>query len=116
MATCVKKASVFAASKLGYETLKKEQKEAVKAFVDGNDVFVFLPTGFRDFLCFVLLPYVFDYMRGNIESPMSIALCVSPLTSLVMDQRNKFSPRELRCEFLGEAQADPQMLKLERIR
>jgi len=32
-----------------------EQKEAVKAFVDGNDVFVSLPTGFGKSLCFALI-------------------------------------------------------------
>ena len=36
----VEKALLFAASKLGYETLKEEQKKAVRAFVAGNDVFV----------------------------------------------------------------------------
>ena len=39
----VKKALSFAASKLGYKTLKEEQKEAVRAFVAGNDVFVSTP-------------------------------------------------------------------------
>jgi len=36
--------------------LKTEQKEAVKAFVEGNDVFVSLPTGFGKSLCFALFP------------------------------------------------------------
>ena len=36
----VEKALLFAASKLVYEILKEEQKEAVRAFVAGNDVFV----------------------------------------------------------------------------
>ena len=36
----VEKALSFAVSKLGYETLKEEQKEAVRALVAGNDVFV----------------------------------------------------------------------------
>jgi len=39
--------------------------EAVKAFVEGNDVFMSLPTGFGKSLCFALLPYVFDYLWGE---------------------------------------------------
>ena len=36
----------------------------------------------------------------------SIVLCISPLTSLMMDQRNKFAPRGLKVEFVGEQQTD----------
>ena len=38
----------------------------------------------------------------------SIAICVSPLTSLMMDQHSKYSPRRLSTEFIGEAQHDPK--------
>ena len=34
------------------------------------------------------------------------AVCVSPLTSLMMDQHSKYSPRGLCTEFIGEAQND----------
>jgi len=43
--------------------------EAVKAFVEGNNVFMSLPTGFGKSLCFVLLPYVFDCLCGETELP-----------------------------------------------
>ena len=33
-------------------------------------------------------------------------VCISPLTSLMMDQRAKFTPRGLTTEFVGEAQSD----------
>ena len=36
----------------------------------------------------------------------SLAVVVSPLTSLMMDQRQKFVPTGLRVEFVGEAQMD----------
>ena len=36
----------------------------------------------------------------------SLAVVVSPLTSLMMDQRQKFVPKGLRVEFVGEAQKD----------
>ena len=42
----VEEALAYAVAKLGYQSLKEEQKETVKAFVEGNDVFVSLPIGF----------------------------------------------------------------------
>ena len=46
-----------------------------------------------DFFCF----------SGNCGS---IVLCISPLTSLMVDQRAKYSPKGLNVEFVGEAQTD----------
>ena len=69
------------------ETLKDKQKEAICSFVNGRDFFVILPTGYGKTLCYVLLPYVFDHLRGITRS--SIVICVSPLISLMMDQVRK---------------------------
>ena len=38
--------------------LKKEQRTAIKAFVDGKDVFAVLPTGFGKSLIYQLAPMV----------------------------------------------------------
>lgn len=37
----------------------------------------------------------------------SIVVCISPLTSLMMDQRAKYTPTGMQAEFVGEAQTDP---------
>ena len=37
----------------------------------------------------------------------SIVVCISPLTSLMVDQQAKYSPRGLKTDFVGEAQIDP---------
>lgn len=41
----------------------------------------------------------------------SIVVCVSPLISLMMDQKSKLVPRGLTCEFVGEAQDDEEAVK-----
>ena len=92
-----------AAGVLGVE-LKPLQREAIRAFVQGRDVFVCLPTGFGKSLCYALLPAVFDHLLGHKER--SIVLCVSPLTALMMEQRSKFTIRGIRAEFVGELQQD----------
>ena len=50
---------------------------------------------------------MFDNLRG---ATGSIVICVSPLTSLLLDQRSKFSPRGLSVEFVGEAQESSEAL------
>ncbi len=38
-------------------------------------------------------------------------LCVSPLTSLMMNQRNKYAPKGLSTEFVSGQQADPNVTR-----
>ena len=96
----MEEALVCTLQRLGFEKLRKEQDRVVRAFVGGRDVFAALPTGYGKSLCFALLPYLFDGLR---QKTGSIAICVSPLTSLMMD---KFSRYGLATEFVGEAQQD----------
>ena len=55
------------------------------------------------------LPLVFDYLR--LEANTSIFICVSPLTSLMMEQRTRFSHRGLSAEFVGELQTNPKSIR-----
>ena len=105
----VDEALAFALGKLGYEELRPEQDKVLRAFVSGRDVFAALPTGYGKSLCFALLPCVFDRLRGRNGS---IVICVSPLTSLMLDQREKFSQVRLVTEFVGEAQQDPSVVAM----
>lgn len=70
--------------------MKSEQSRVIKEIVAGNDVFVALPTGYGKSLCYALLPIVFDFVRGRPPNS-SIVLCVSPLISLMVDQKEQYS-------------------------
>ena len=83
--------------------LKPKQETVVWVFLSGKGVFAALPTGYGKSLCYACLPYAFDN-KG------SIVICVSPLTSLMVDQKAKFVPRGMSAQFVGEAQCDPQAL------
>ncbi len=61
----------------------------------------------------------FDQLKGNKMAIISvhhlfsyagtsgsIVLCISPLTSLMMDQKEKYASRGLTVECVGEAQTD----------
>ena len=69
---------------VGLESLKREQREAIQEFLSRKDVFVSLPMGYRKTYCYSLLPLAFDYLRES-QHP-SIAICVSPLTAMMMEQ------------------------------
>ena len=97
-----------AVARLGYQAIKQKQREAIEAFTKGEDVFVSLPTGYGKSLCYTLLPWVFDDLRG--EKNTSIVVCVSPLTSLMIDQRKKYTPSGLAAEFVGGVQEDSGVL------
>ena len=69
-----------AAANLGYSSLKPEQELAILSFMEGNDVFVSLPTGFGKSLRYAALPYAFDQLRATARQ--SIVIVVSPLIAL----------------------------------
>ena len=50
---------------------------------------------------------MFDSLR---KKAGSIVICVSPLTSLMLDQQQEFSRYALATEFVGEAQEDPNAI------
>jgi ATP-dependent DNA helicase RecQ len=71
--------------KFGHSFVKEEQKLAIVSFLQGNDVFLCLPTGFGKSLCYFCLPGVYDILDGR-DSTSSIIIVVSPLSALMNDQ------------------------------
>ena len=105
----VERAIDSSAAMLGFPELREKQKEAIRSFVGGVDTFVSLPTGYGKSLCYSLLPFVYDFLRKR--SNRSIVICVSPLTALMLDQRNKYTPRGLKTEIVREVEEDPDVLR-----
>ena len=62
--TAVETAINYAAEAVEIASLKLQQRDAVRTFVLGRDVFVCLPTGYDKSFCYALLPLVFDHLRG----------------------------------------------------
>ena len=69
-----------------------------KAFVSRKDTFVTLPTGYGKSIIYAALSIIFDHLltrKGN------IMVGISPLTSLMIDQRDEFGL--FSSGFVGEA-------------
>ena len=101
----VERAIHSACDHLGVQSLKEKQKEAIKAIIAHQDVFICLPTGYGKSLCYALLPLVFDSLLGR-EKGTSIVLIISPLTAIMMEQRDKYLHSGISAEFVGEMQQD----------
>ncbi len=100
----VQKALFKALQRFGYSSFRSSQQElAIKHFVQGNDVFVCLPTGSGKSLCYCILPTVFDTLRGT---NASIAVVVSPLIALMKDQVRAMSDKGARAVFVGDCLED----------
>ena len=91
-----------AATVLGITNVKAEQKRAIYAFFDGNDVFVSLPTGFGKSFCFQSLPIINDRLSGN----NSIVVIVEPTPAVMRDHVQNLLKRGLKAAFINHEQKD----------
>ena len=81
----------YAVSCLGQQdiVIKEKQSEAIKSIYEGKDVFAWLPTWYGKSLRYQLLLFHFDFQLGRtraIATERSVALVISPLLSLMVDQ------------------------------
>ena len=77
-------------------------------FLSGRDVFVSLPTGGGKSLCYCLLPKAFDILRGtsSCSKTQSIAIVVSPLVSLMIDQVRHITERNVSAVYVGDCKSE----------
>ena len=94
--------------------LHDRQLEALYSFVNEEDFFVNLPTGYGKSLIFQMAPLVHVWMNENI-SPIwwkkdPIILIVSPLLALMQDQVKKLTSLGLKAAYVG-AEQEPAVLQ-----
>ena len=83
----VDKGIVESIRSLGYESMKEHQRNIIESFVDENDVFAVLPTGYGKSLCYFCWPFLCDYLdQRDPARPWSVVIVVSPLMALKNDQ------------------------------
>ena len=99
-----------AAARLGYHSIKRKQIVALEAFIaDGKDVFV---SAYRLQEASMLHSSALDIWRVAQEGEQFYsAVCITFKTSLMIDQREKFTASALTAEFVGEGQDDRGVLE-----
>ena len=65
------------------QTLNQSKRKLLRVFLEGNDVFAVLPTGYGKSLCYTCLPVAFDLMN---ETKGLIVVVITPLTAIMKDQ------------------------------
>ena len=93
------------------QNLKDSQREALQNLVKGQDVFVIQPTGSGKSLIFQSAPIVFDTVRP-LTNAKSIALVISPLSSLMQDQVRYLKSVGIKAEFIGDEQESEEAKQL----
>ena len=85
-------------SKLGYTTIRLNQRKVVEAYMKKKDVFFCSPTGSGKSLCFEIAPFVFDgkQYRSN------VTIVVSPLSSLMKTQSISLNKKEIKAVYLRD--------------
>ena len=88
--------------------------EALKAVYDGNDMFLWLPTGYGKSVCYQTLPFLYNHelKRKNLPAPRrSVCVIVSPLISLMVDQVARLWSVGVGCAILsGSSGVDKSLL------
>ena len=104
----VEAAMMASAKRMGFGRVYEEQKDAVLSFIAGRkDVLVLLPTGKGKSLCYLLLPWTFDSLRGERSGDDSaIVVVVSPLVALMTDQSNSAAEKGLSAAVWSTAQTE----------
>ena len=96
---------------LGYREVRPQQMQVIKDFVSGNDVFVSLPTGFGKSLCYGALSLVFDMLKGNTST--AITVVISLLISIMKDQTAQFNLRGLKSAYISSDPGCTYIMKQE---
>ena len=68
--------------------LKNKQLEALKAIYDGDDVFLWLPTGYGKSICNQAMTFLNDHKLKHMTLPSlrrSVCIIISPFISLMVD-------------------------------
>ena len=98
-----------ATKQLGYTELRSNQALVVKHFLKGKDIFVSLPTGSGNSLCYCLLPKVFDILRAsNSVETQFFVIVVSPLVALMKDQVRQMTEKNVRAIYVGDVDSETE--------
>ena len=111
-----------------YTNLNKNRKMPLWLLCkyESNETFLCPYQQVMESLIYAAFPFIFDSINGNFcyylcvfsyvylvytDCNCNLVVCVSPLISIMMDQRAKFTALDLKAEYVGTAQEDPQVVQ-----
>ena len=77
----------FGLNKLGFKSIRENQRKVIEAYLVGRDVLMIASTGSGKSLTFHFSPYVIDnFKHGDQQDVRTVCLVIAPLVSLMKDQ------------------------------
>ena len=83
---------------MSHLSVKLEQRSSMEVIYDGHDVFVWLPTGYGNSLCYQPLPFLLDFKRWF--EKLSAVFVVSALIALMIDHVKSLRSRSVKCSIV----------------
>ena len=93
----------YAIQKLNYDSifLKVKQYQVLESILKGRDTIAILPTGYGKSIIFYLLPFICDYINSAKPNNGYAVLIITPLNSLINDQRYILKKRGVKTSALN---------------
>ena len=93
----------YAIQKLNYDSifLKVKQYQVLDSILKGRDTIAILPTGYGKSIIFYLLPFICDYINSAKPNNGYAVLIITPLNSLINDQRYILKKRGVKTSALN---------------
>ncbi|XP_028406817.1 uncharacterized protein LOC114529262 [Dendronephthya gigantea] len=101
----VRRAIDFGLEKLGFLSIKNNQRKVVEAYLNKLDVLMVSPTGSGKSLTFQISPFALDYIkhgeRTQQDDIQTVCLVIAPLVSLMKDQVAILREKQVKAVMIG---------------
>ena len=99
----------FGLNKLGFKSIRENQRKVIEAYLAGRDVLMIAPTGSGKSLTFQISPYVIDnFKHGDQQKVRTVCLVIAPLVSLMKDQVSFLRRKQVNALMIGPESTDEE--------
>ena len=99
----------FGLNKLGFKSVRENQRKVIEAYLAGRDVLMIAPTGSGKSLTFQISPYVIDnFKHGDQQDVRTVCLVIAPLVSLMKDQVSFLRKKQVNAVMIGPESTDEE--------
>ena len=96
-------------NKLGFKSIRENERKVIEAYLAGRDVLMIAPTGSGKSLTFQISPYVIDnFKHGDQQDVRTVCLVIALLVSLMKDQVSFLHRKQVNAVMIGPESTDEE--------